>query len=242
MYLNGGTYALRKGSCFIVHPGDEPRAEQHPNDRLTVIFVHFSIEPAGDGTDPVRIPLPRFTQLGDTYWLEALLHRIVELSSGNELWPDAEFDSLLKQIAVHLLRRHAESPRSTTSLAENQARLIRQLMAYMRMEPHKRLELSELAARAQLSPQYLSRLFKQHTGTSLKQFKTQVRLERAMHLLTESTMNISQIADTLGYSDLFSFSKLFKRYYGHSPSHYRSHTETGVPHPSAGSSEDDGPA
>lgn len=50
----------------------------------------------------------------------------------------------------------------------------------------------------------------------------QVRLERARELLTHTGMNLSQIADALGYADAANFTRAFKRWTGHSPSRYRS--------------------
>lgn len=49
-----------------------------------------------------------------------------------------------------------------------------------------------------------------------------MRLERARELLTHTGMNLSQIADALGYADAANFTRAFKRWTGHSPSRYRS--------------------
>ncbi|HLV77400.1 MAG TPA: AraC family transcriptional regulator [Marinobacter sp.] len=49
----------------------------------------------------------------------------------------------------------------------------------------------------------------------------QVRLERAQGLLSTTGMNLSQVADTLGYADAANFTRAFKRWTGLSPSHFR---------------------
>ena len=49
----------------------------------------------------------------------------------------------------------------------------------------------------------------------------QVRLERAQDLLRSTGMNLSQIADSLGYADAANFTRAFKRWTGLSPSHFR---------------------
>ena len=54
----------------------------------------------------------------------------------------------------------------------------------------------------------------------------QVRLERARDLLGSTGMNLSQIADALGYADAANFTRAFKRWTGLSPSHFRAR-ETG---------------
>lgn len=59
----------------------------------------------------------------------------------------------------------------------------------------------------------------------------QVRLQRAQELLANTSMNLSQVADTLGYADAANFTRAFKRWMGHSPSQFRSSTAT-QPQPS----------
>jgi len=58
------------------------------------------------------------------------------------------------------------------------------------------------------------------TGTTLKQFIATTKLERAKELLVETRMNISEVADYMGYSDLYAFSKSFKQTFAMSPSQY----------------------
>ena len=45
-------------------------------------------------------------------------------------------------------------------------------------------------------------------------------MKQAAKMIEEERFNITEIALSLGYSDLYSFSKAFKNYYGVSPKHY----------------------
>lgn len=56
---------------------------------------------------------------------------------------------------------------------------------------------------------------------SFQHLVDQVRLERAGELLQQTAMNLSQIADALGYADAANFTRAFKRWTGQSPSQYR---------------------
>jgi len=48
-----------------------------------------------------------------------------------------------------------------------------------------------------------------------------MRIERAEHLLVHTGMNVTEVADALGYRDIFFFSRQFKQYTGKSPSEIR---------------------
>src|SRR4029079_19243660 len=96
-------------------------------------------------------------------------------------------------------------------------RRIEQAMAYLRGQPDRRISLAEAAALGGLAPGYFSRLFTQATGMSFRAFALQARLERARTLLDETILPIGQIAQELGYEDVFLFSRQFKQQYGYPP-------------------------
>ena len=91
----------------------------------------------------------------------------------------------------------------------------------IRQNPHARMTLDEAANLASLSPGYFSRIFRKETGTSFREFLLQVRMERARALLEETDMSVTEIACSLGYQDIFLFSRQFKLRYSQAPSHIR---------------------
>jgi AraC-like DNA-binding protein len=82
-------------------------------------------------------------------------------------------------------------------------------------------DYNELTKDTGFSSRHISHIMKQCTGLTLKETITKLKMERAVHLLSETTLTVSEVADALGYSDIYTFSKLFKRYYGYSPSKIR---------------------
>ncbi|MCU6708146.1 AraC family transcriptional regulator [Paenibacillus sp. J5C_2022] len=68
------------------------------------------------------------------------------------------------------------------------------------------------------SPNHAAALFRQHTGQTISQYVHHVRMRTAQYLLRESLLNISEIAEYLGYSDVSYFQRLFKRAFGYPPS------------------------
>ncbi|MEG0387843.1 MAG: AraC family transcriptional regulator, partial [Niameybacter sp.] len=71
-----------------------------------------------------------------------------------------------------------------------------------------------------LSPVYISKIFKEETGTSPINYLIQIRLEKAKEILEKNDMPINLVAKSVGYEDAYYFSKLFKKYYGSAPSAY----------------------
>ena len=82
--------------------------------------------------------------------------------------------------------------------------------------------MEQLAHNMYLSPVYISKIFKEETGESPINYLIKIRLEKAKDiLLKDVNSSIKNIANQVGYEDAYHFSKLFKKYYGISPLHYR---------------------
>jgi transcriptional regulator GlxA family with amidase domain len=78
----------------------------------------------------------------------------------------------------------------------------------------------ELASEVALSEFHFFRSFKQAFGLSPRQYLIQKRLERAACLLKAKRYTVSEIAFLTGFSDVFAFSKAFKKTYRSAPSAY----------------------
>lgn len=84
------------------------------------------------------------------------------------------------------------------------------------------LYIEQIAKAVHLSPNYLSSLFKKETGKTIGSYITEVRLKQSCYLLN-SDRKISDIALSVGYTDVNYYSKLFKKFYHVTPSEYRNH-------------------
>lgn len=96
------------------------------------------------------------------------------------------------------------------------------------------LSLSELADEAAFSRFYLSRIFRNVTGTSPGRFLTAIRLFRAKNLLLETSFSVSDISYLVGYNSPGTFSARFTLSVGMSPTRYRHQARTGFRCPAPG--------
>ena len=78
--------------------------------------------------------------------------------------------------------------------------------------------LTELAGQLHCSERHFSRLFREEFNISLRARQTELRLQRARQLLTESDAKIINVAYESGYRHLGLFNALFKRRFGVTPS------------------------
>lgn len=231
MSLDGKEYLIGRGDCFLVRPGDEPFAIQDAEDRLTVVFIHLKVTDihTGQTYDPQLLP-KRHTVVADMLWFDIQLNRLLQCVRQEGSWQEAEYDLVMKQVMLNLLRWQHEG--GTVNTDSRHKQVVAHILAYIREDTSRRPEMSELANLVNLSPEYLNSIVKKYTGTSIKQWITIARLERALHLLMETPMNVSEVAESLGYANLYLFSRQFKERYGEPPSHFKGKTELSRAHKS----------
>ncbi|MAM71157.1 MAG: AraC family transcriptional regulator [Gammaproteobacteria bacterium] len=83
------------------------------------------------------------------------------------------------------------------------------------------INMQSLTDEFDLTQRSLNRRFKKATGLSPLQYLQQIRLDKAKELLKTTNLNVSEVADSVGYTDAAYFSALFKRKVSLSPGEYR---------------------
>jgi AraC-like DNA-binding protein len=84
------------------------------------------------------------------------------------------------------------------------------------------LTLAEIGRNVGASPYHLARLFRRHTGWSVHQYLTDLRLRAALGCLDESRATIADIAFDIGFADNSHLTKSFREKFGITPSQFRS--------------------
>ena len=85
----------------------------------------------------------------------------------------------------------------------------------------RKVSLKDAAKAVCLSPKYLSRLFKQEMGDGFSHFRSGLRITKAKEWLETTGYGVSQISDKLGYQNVESFIRAFRKTAGCTPSAYR---------------------
>ncbi|MNH89046.1 HTH-type transcriptional regulator YesS [compost metagenome] len=120
------------------------------------------------------------------------------------------FRSLLEP-AIQLIRHKGEDHDPIT----------RFVMEYLEHHLHEDITLDLVADKLNITPGYLSTYFKEKSGVNFSDYLNDIRIQRAKELLQNLDLKIQEIAAKVGYHNVNSFIRMFKRYAGVTPGEYR---------------------
>ncbi|MFP7696753.1 response regulator [Trueperella sp. LYQ143] len=97
------------------------------------------------------------------------------------------------------------------------SKTIGQILDFIHQHFAQRILLRDVAAHVGMSVNYMNEQFKAEVGTTLADYVNRYRIQQAVYLLTSTDMKVYQVAQAVGISDYKYFTRVFKRYVGHSP-------------------------
>ncbi len=94
---------------------------------------------------------------------------------------------------------------------------IRQVKQYLDQHTRQEITLQQLAEKAGMSVPHLCAQFRRCYGDSPINYLIGLRLKQARYLLLDRRLSVGEVAERVGYEDIYHFSKLFKKHFGCSP-------------------------
>lgn len=128
---------------------------------------------------------------------------------------------LLYHLAQHF--SFAEGARSECLQQQQRARRLGGLLDHLAQNYGKKISIADAAAMVGMSESRFMRYFRAAAGMTFVSYLTHIRLTHAARLLRESDLNISEIADIVGFRDQSYFDRQFRQEFLMTPREYRSH-------------------
>ena len=139
-------------------------------------------------------------------------------------WAKRSNDSFMRtKIFLLSLYTNLMTETSANSVKKEHSAVI-EAKNYMHENYMRRFSTAEIAQRCRISPSELRLLFFRATGTTMTAYRDDLRMQQAKEWLCFSDFSMKEIADMLGYCDVYHFSKVFRRLSGISPGAYAKQT------------------
>lgn len=154
--------------------------------------------------------------IGSDSPLYLLSESIVKLFRSSSPHDEDQFRILAQALLRELMRTLGSRKAQPTRPS-----MLRQLLSYVDQNMAKAISVDELAGQVGRSNSGITALFRAHCGKAPIQWIIDQRIARARDLLSTTHLSMGEIGVSVGISDPFYFSKLFKKNTGQSPKAYR---------------------
>lgn len=221
--INQRHYSIKKGMLFYISPGLHHTFEAI-SGQGGFLSVHFSCAEVEwnqnqwtihDGTNKLMRKMGR--ELIDYHEVEAFFRRLTACWSAKKPGYPFAARTLLQELLMAIVENIKKQNRNFASSLK-----VETIVAYMQENLSRHITLEELSELVELSPTYVTRIFKESTGCSVISYFNKMKMDKAKELLLEGDHTIKQMAHLLGFVDEFYFSRLFKKSEGVSPTEYYS--------------------
>lgn len=226
--LNDTVISVPKGTLILIPPYC---VHQLFNQKLTIYERYilsintlwleqvFSGHPAlvrfaSFSAKPQLIPLAAFEQEQFIQMLQPLLGDTVP-----SMQSYADFFALLAQVETFLQKFSDDGHPSGYSISPSQKN-VNHIISYINENLTGELSLRGIAEHFYMNKDYLARLFKEHTHSTVGHYISLQRVRMAQKLLAEG-MTVTEVQEYMGFSSYAYFFKFFQKMTGISPSQYR---------------------
>ncbi len=235
--LNNQELSVRVGELLLVQEGDWHQDILHPGTEFTIIT--FAINNPGDGhldnTNPGNANIKRkLFQDGvtpddqkikcpeDEFFTSVFKQLVAAGTAENHSNTFYIMDSLFRALfwkIIFLFPEWQLSATFTRSLGDEAMR--RTLFEIFEKHIHGKLNIAEIAAGMNMSRSSLTHKYKTIIGEPPVEAFTRYKLSRLEPFLKDPRATIKEISEMFGFENQFHFSRIFKRFYGISPTKYR---------------------
>ncbi|WP_336785312.1 helix-turn-helix domain-containing protein [Paenibacillus sp. MMO-177] len=228
IYITGGkgrfrfandneTIEVASGSLVVYTPGQPQHYSYQAEDGTEVYWIHFTGYSAYDYLRQFGLLKQPVHTIGMMDEVTALFKKIIqELNSHRPLGSHMVNAYLLEMLTL-LGRRlqTAEEP------GQGRHPDINQMIAYIHEKYSDSLSISDLAGECSLSVFRFIHKFKEVTGMTPMKYITEIRINEAKKLLSESSLHVKEVAAVVGYDNPLYFSRIFRSTVGIPPSEYK---------------------
>ena len=216
---NEEDFTIHTGEYLILPPSEGWR-KGFKESYCSFYWMHFIVpeykKVEVDGMQTFYV-IPQTGAIRKPEKMVILMKQLQDLVKNN--YPKVSLNALTTTIIAELYGQILK--KETIGAKSLQKQFYMDIMDYVQLNKAKNLKVKDVAAYFGYNEKYLSRLFTENSGMSLKEYIIETKIEGANYMLTDTNESIANIASALGFEDSNNFSRTYKKYTGLTPSKYR---------------------
>lgn len=224
--VNGTEYVAEKGDVVVINPYSTHKKIPFPGEpveEFNIGFIDISVGslPRNHLIADDACPIITLTKYNSQF--EQCCYEILEEGMNRENGSQLILKAISMKLIALFLKESHNPDISTGRLpmkfkSADKKVIVQTIINFMNENYMKDITLETISKNMYFSSVYISKIFKDETGKSPINHLIRIRLSKARQLLETRPISIKAAAEAVGYNDAYYFSKLFKKYYGVTPS------------------------
>lgn len=224
-YCNGKSYELKEHDAFLIMPDESASYQADKDEPWEYIWLGFNGFKALNALKYTGFS--KENRINHFPNAKPIVKYIKQMLDAHQLTYSDDFkrQSYLYLLFATMIEQHKENMLKEDVRHYPKGVYVEYAIAYIEQNYGKNIKIKDIASYIGIDRTYLSKHFKKNTGMSPQQFLLDLRMKKAASLLKNSTLQINEISELVGYTNPLTFSKSFKTHFGKSPKSYRNDLE-----------------
>ena len=216
LFLDQKEYEVKAGCIFLLPPNTLVRYQADEQDPWHYMWIHVHgfkvvelLQKAGlSRKDPV-LDVGESAKRVEKLILDICENREEEYTCIGKLY-----------LIFQLMIRHIPEERIRENQTEPALGYIHRVIDYINQKYSEPVSVQGIADFCGIDRSYLSKIFRYATGYTVQEYLIQYRIKKAKQFLRETALPVKHVSYSVGYNDPFTFSKVFKKVTGKTPTEY----------------------
>lgn len=242
-WIDGKPHHMLKGDIFVIPPYVVHKVTLGEQEDMRIIGCEFGVDFINSQFDDFK----KYKDIYDFAYLHPLLGNEGGVKPKISLTPEAQagvetimydmlseyedrdkyYDFIIKADLIKLLAIIAREYKISRKANDEEQTIERyrdnilDAIEYIDENYSKKLMLEDVCKVSAMSQSYFCYIFKNLTGKTFTEYLSNLRIKRAMGLLSDTNMSVSEVCFAVGFNDVAYFCRIFKKDVGTSPGEYR---------------------
>lgn len=208
-------YPLTKDDVLLLSAGYHHYTRLPCLAQTKTLCIHISSEASDHSNSPHCLRLPTKMNVRSNPAIRLSFEHIIHTFWSNKPYKKEYLSSLLDGLILQLVDIHIGAGSVSTDISDEIIKLISE-------NPHVRYKCADIAQLYHVSTKTIETAMLKNTGMSFSKYQNARKLEMVVSQMhVEPDMRLSELAGLFGFYDEFHLSRMFKQFYGVSPSQYK---------------------
>jgi len=215
-------YHITKDDILILDPSREHYGLRSTECKFA--YVHFTTDSFFEDKSASGISIPKFIHISSSnnvMYIRDYLASLISVFNNKSMYFEEMSSNLLANVLLCIALEYNNFENETKKERTKSLEISLQILEYINGNYSRQINSREIEEALGYNFDYLNRCLKKHTNYTIINYLNMIRIEKAKAYISSGLYSLESVASNVGFTDVYYFNKVFKKYTGVTPGKYR---------------------